>query len=260
MRVSISKIKLFKACRRAYELKYVYGLEPVEKAEALQTGSSYHKLLETLLTVGDLYAVEEDYSKEQAMASAYWKYIFPQFKVNVCEKWFEKNLNGNRIVGIVDGIAEDGVLVEHKTTSMDTFEYELGLERDEQILMYMWLTGKRKMWYTVCRKPTIRQKKNESDEEFFHRMVEWYDEDTDSKIRTFPVVRTYAEIEEFEKSLAIVVDEMECAPHEAMYRNTCHCKTWGRLCEYAPVCLHYDPNQDYIEFTRKETEYGTEED
>ena len=33
MEVSISKIKTFKACRRAYELKYIHGLKPVEKAE-----------------------------------------------------------------------------------------------------------------------------------------------------------------------------------------------------------------------------------
>ena len=44
----------------------------------------------------------------------------------------------------------------------------------------MLLTGMRKVWYTVCRKPTIRQKKNETDEEFFGRMVAWYDEDTET--------------------------------------------------------------------------------
>lgn len=52
MRLSISKIKLFKSCRRAYELKYVEGLTPVQIASALQTGLSYHEKIEELYKYG----------------------------------------------------------------------------------------------------------------------------------------------------------------------------------------------------------------
>ena len=45
MRISASKIKAFKACRRLYELKYIENLVPVEKSQALEIGSNYHKLL-----------------------------------------------------------------------------------------------------------------------------------------------------------------------------------------------------------------------
>lgn len=252
MKFSISRIKLFKACRRAYELKYIEGIVPVEKPESLQTGTNYHKLLEELNECGELPSdlSDEGYSKEMAMAYAYFRHIYPTLHVTAAEEWFEKRLGNNVFVGRVDGIADDGNIVEYKTISSDTFEYEAGLNFDEQILMYMWLTGKREMWYVVCRKPTIRQKQNESDEEFFNRMVDWYDSDTDSKIRKFLIVRSDKEVDDFVESMWNMAYEINHAKN--MYRNTCHCKAWGRTCEYAPICLSYDPDQEYIGFQKEE--------
>lgn len=253
MRLSISRMKAFKSCRRLYELKYLEHLEPIQKAEALQTGTNYHKLIEELNNGVDIItAYPEDYSKERAMARAYMNYIYPKFKVVESEKWLEYDLgDGNKLVGIVDAIADDGHIVEHKTTGSEiTEQYEYNLQWDEQILAYMLMTGKRKVWYTVCRKPTIRQKQNESDEEFFYRMLEWYDTDTESKIRLLEIERTDDEITQFKDELMLMVDEMRHAGH--FYRNTCHCNMWGRRCEYSPICLNYDPNQEYIEFVKGE--------
>lgn len=253
MNISISRIKLFKACRRAYYLKYIEDLEPVEQATALATGSNYHSKLEELYNTGDVDT--SDFSKESAMAVAYKKYIYPQFSVDSVEDWIEKEIApGFTLIGRADGIAKDGYLVEHKTTSMEvTEEYEYNLQWDEQILAYMWMTGSRKVHYTVCRKPTIRQKKNESDEEFFERMVAWYDEDTESKLRLLEVIRTDEEIQQFEDSVLYLlkdIQEVQDDPDKTAYRNTCHCHMWGRRCEYSSICLSYDPNQEYVEFTR----------
>ena len=254
MRLSISKIKLFKSCRRAYELKYIEGLEPVQKSDALQTGSIYHSKLEEIYNNG--YCDVDDNSKESAMAFAYEKYIYPKFKVMKAEAWLEYNLgNGDKLVGICDAIAEeDGHIVEHKTTSAEiTEEFEFDLQWDEQILAYMLMTGARKVWYTVIRKPTIRQRRGESDEDFFYRMIRWYDEDTDKKIRLFEITRTDEEVELFKDELFKMLDEMKTAEkNKHLYKNTTYCKHWGRRCEYASVCLHYDPNQKYVEFKRKE--------
>lgn len=263
MRLSISRIKTFKSCRRLYELKYIEHLEPVQKSEALETGSNYHKLLEELNNGVNLSeAYSNDFSKEMAMAKAYEKYIFPKFHVVESEKWLEYDLgNGDRLIGIADGIADDGHIVEHKSTGLDiTEQYEYNLLWDEQILAYMLMTGNRKVWYTICRKPTIRQKQGEGDEEFFNRMVAWYDVDTDSKIRLLDIERTDEEVNEFRKSL----DEIKATMYEAeldknFYKNTCHCNMWGRRCEYSSVCLHYDPTQEYIEFKKGE-EYEPTQD
>ena len=252
--ISISSLKLFKACRQAWRFKYIEGLEPVRPADALIVGSNYHSKLEDIYNKG--YCDVSDNSRESAMALAYEKYIYPRFKVTSAEEWIEYPLgNGNRLVGRVDGIAEDGHLVEHKTTSMNiTDEYEYELQWDEQVLAYMLATGTRKMWYTVIKKPTIRQKKNESDEDFFIRMCQWYDDDTSSKVKVFEISRTDDEISEFEKQLKSMVRIMkraENSKNEPLYRNPLYCKCWGKRCEYSSICLNYDPTKEYIEFTKR---------
>ena len=250
MRASVSQIKAFKACRRAWYFKYSEKLEPVQVAESLQIGRKYHALLETLENGEEL---PEEYTKECAMAKAFKKYIFPYIKVVAAEKELELPVGDHILHGFVDGLSEDGCIVEHKTTSMDLSEggeYEYNLLWDEQVLAYMALTGSRKVYYTVCKKPTIRLKKNETDEEFFKRMVEWYDEDTDQKITLFTVERTDAEVEQFLKDFSDICDVMEKA--KTLYRNTGNCTKFGRRCEYSSICLHYSPDEQYMEFTKKE--------
>jgi len=258
MRLSVSKIKTFKACRRLYQLKYIELLEPIVRPEALETGANYHKLLERINN-GDMTALDEDYSKESAMAIAYHKYIYPKFHVTEAEKWLEYDLGDKDfLVGIVDAVSDNGYIVEHKTTGSEiTEEYEYGLQWDEQILAYMLMTGMRKVWYTVCRKPTIRQKKDETAEDFFGRMVAWYDVDTESKIRLLEIIRTDEEVEQFRLELLSMCDTMKKVESiGTYYKNTCHCKQYGRRCEYSSICLNYDPNQEYLEFTKGDYENG----
>lgn len=233
-------------------MKYVENLEPIQKAEALETGSNYHSLLEELNKTGTL---DGEMTKELAMAKAYEKYIYPHFKVTEAEKYVEYDLgNGDTLIGFVDGVTDNGYIVEHKTTGMDiTEQYEYNLLWDEQILAYMLMTGMRKVYYTVCRKPTIRQKQKETDEEFFNRMVAWYDEDTDSKIRLLEIERTDEEVEQFRQDLEVIKATIqEAVQDKNFYKNTCHCNMYGRRCEYSSICLNYNPNVEYIEFYKKE--------
>lgn len=251
MKASISRIKLFKSCRRAYELKYIEKLEPVETPEALETGKSYHSKIEELYKNGSFD--ESDLSKTSAMAKAYEMYIYPEFKVKAVEEWFTYGLpNEHSIVGRVDGVAENGYLVEHKTTSSGIDEYEVGLEWDEQIPCYMLAYHTNKMIYTIIQKPTIRKKKSETDEEFYQRMVDWYAEDTYSKIRCIEITRSDEYLENFRNELTKMCDEMERAEKEGvLYRNPAYCNHWNRLCEYAQICNNYDPNETYINYEKR---------
>lgn len=264
MKLSVSRLKCFESCRYAYKFKYLEKLQPVIKADALVIGSNYHELIEKLYKTGECPV--ENYNKETAMALAYQKYIYPKFKVKAAEEEFEYPFKDGKhlLIGRVDGVAENGYLVEHKTTGSDNLEeYEYNLQWDEQILAYMLGYNVRKMYYTIIRKPTIRLKKSETEEEFFDRMVEWYDEDTDSKIRVLEVERTDEEVEEFEKHLEVLADLMENAEAktECLYRNTSHCNCWGRRCEYSNICLNYDPNVEYLDFVKyqENKEEGTYE-
>lgn len=264
MKVSVSQLKKFKACRRAWYLDYVEGLIPVTKSDALTTGTNYHALLETLYKDGKLEDVEP--TKEAAMAKAYEKYIFPAVKVEFAEEWLEKEVTPEvTLIGRVDGMTADGVVVEHKTTSRDIgAEYEYNLLWDEQVLAYMYLTGTRRIIYTVCKKPTIRLKKDETPEEFYERMIAWYDEDTETKIRTFDVIRTDDEVEAWVKEFVYTAGHLKLChdlkDEQHCYRNTLNCMSFGSDCPYKSVCLHYDKSQEYIEFTRREEYNGDNKD
>ena len=246
---SASSIKLFKACRRAYQLRYVYGVYPVETAEALKTGLDYHGGIEMLVRNG---TVPDIVDKETAMVNAYATYIHPQMPKFEPEVWFEHDICGKKFVGRLDGEA-DGAIVEHKTTAMSLDEYEFDLQWNEQLRGYMWATGVNTAYFTMCRKPTLRQKQNETIEEFGRRCFEWYADDTFQKIRMVKVIIPQEHIDSFAQELKSDLRNIISATNENnFYRNTCHCNAWGRRCEYAPICHSYDPNETYVGFERRE--------
>ena len=264
MRLSASKVKCYKACKRAYYFRYVEELVPVETAQPLVDGSNYHAMIEQLYKNGWFEADVENNPKIAAMAMAYEKYIYPQFKVKAAEEWFEYNLTDDvQLVGRFDGIAEDGLIVEHKTTSADVDdEYVYNLQWDEQILTYMLASGKNEMYYTVCKKPTIRQKQSETAEQYYERCCAWYAEETDKKIRVIKVTRSEQEVANHKAALKYIVGCMEddenlskgeCFKDEFIYyRNCSQCTAYGRKCEFASICLDYNPKLEYVEFKKKE--------
>ena len=254
MSASYSRLQTYKSCRRLYELKYVYNVRSTERIEALERGTSYHEKVAEVLRGKDF---EHDDPKTSAMAEAFRKYILPELKPVMQEEWFEyKTVFGDEFVGRIDARNADGAIIEHKTTSGEiNEEYWYTREFDEQLMSYMYAYGTNKAYYTVCRTPTIRLKKDESDEEFFERCLEWYETDTESKIAMRVICHTDAEIKEFAKEQALTIREMnEC---KLFYRNQSYCSKWGRWCEYAPICRHYDPNQVYVGFEKAE---GREDD
>lgn len=251
-KLSMSAIQLFKACRRAYQLKYVCGVVPKQvSSEALETGANYHTHIENMTKTGQ---VPEIVDKASAMANAYYQYIQPKMPEFEPEVWFEKSIGrGKRLIGRLDGKGNN-IIVEHKTTSLSTEEYEYNLNvlQNDQLLAYFMATGIKTVYFTVCRKPNIRQKKDETEEEFAKRCFEWYAEDTDSKINVFRITKTDEEIQKYRKELSNMFALIKSAKKaDNFYRNTCHCNTWGKMCEYAPICLNYDPDVEYVGFERR---------
>ena len=248
MRLSNSGIQCFKACRRKYELKYIEDVIPVQNADVLERGKSYHEKVEMLLSG---QAFEFDDPKTDAMALAFRKHVMPKIgSVEAVEEWFHKELpDGDTIVGRCDGRLADGRLIEHKTTSGDLDEaYIAGLQNDEQILTYMWAYGVNNILYTVCKTPTIRLKKDEDEDDFRARCLEWYDTDTELKIGTIDVYRSPEEIEEFDRDIKRIAKEIhDC---EFFYRVPSHCMKWNRPCEYMAICRNYDPQMEYVGFKK----------
>ena len=232
-----------------YKLRYIENLYPVQTSEALERGTNYHEKVESILKTGDF---EIDEPKSSAMAMAFKKYILPQLQPVVEEEWFDYKTDlDDEVIGRIDARNADGAIIEHKTTSMPIDEaYWYGVQTDEQLLTYMIAYKTRKAYYTVCKTPTIRQKNNETEEDFFKRCCEWYDEDTESKIVMREIYHTEEEVKAFALEQAMTIKEMnDC---NLFYRNRSYCNKWGKMCDYAPVCEHYDREQEYIGFERRE--------
>lgn len=250
-RLSASKLKTFKACRRKYELSYIEDLRPIQKEEALEIGSDYHSSIEKILKNEPLEfdLISANDAKIYAMSKAFEKYIKPNLpNIVETETKFEFDIgNNNTINGIIDAICEDGTIVEHKSSGAALDEkYIDRLNWDDQVPIYMLATNTTKCLYTVCQKPTIRQKQNETLEEFAKRCEEWYETDTDKKVGTFVVVRTPLELEEKLEELKIMCNEIKTTKN--FYRNSNCCSIMG--CPYSSICLNYDPSIEPIGFEK----------
>lgn len=254
MRTSYSAIQTFKACRRLYELKYINGLELIRQSDSINRGVQYHELVENILSGGtySYHFSDCDDPKVKAMATAFHMYVAPKLNVKDVEKWFRYwTQSGHLIVGRLDGKTTNNEVVEHKTISgLIDGDYFARLEMDEQIPTYMLATKSNSVLYTACSTPTIRQKKNESDEGFYLRCLDWFEDDTEKKIACVKIVRDDGMLKTFAKEQDAIVSEM--ANCKLFYRNPSNCTKWGRMCEYAPVCMNYDPTKDYIQFKRRE--------
>ena len=236
--VSISRIKTYKQCLREYELRYVENLENVVPAPALITGRNYHEKIEELIETGTF---EDTGTKTDSMVNAFKEYIYPNFKFKNAEQEFSIPLTKNiNLIGRIDAFLEDGTPVEHKTSSSKPDEiYEGKLAWDDQVAAYMIASGTNKMLYTVCQKPTIRQRKNETEKEYLDRVKDWYDP---SKIKAFYVYRSEEELQEKLEEFKRIAIEME--NREFFYPNPAHCRILN--CPFEDICLDYQPGTEEI--------------
>jgi hypothetical protein len=244
---SHSQIRTYKTCLKKYEFAYIHRLVPIEDAEALKTGTSYHAKIASLLKNGTFDPTGE---KTDAMASAFKKYILPQLpEVSEVESKTLGKVGRMPFIAYLDALGSDNIPIEHKTTSSDIDdEYKNNLMWDDQVTIYCILKGIRKVRYTAIKKPTIRQKQNENEMDFAVRCAEWYDEDTEHKIGTFLVTRTQAEIDDKVKEIEQVCREIET--RTVYYRNPYACSGFVQ-CPYRSICLDYQPGIELINFTTK---------
>lgn len=253
MESTTSQIRAFKSCRRLFELQYIELLRPKVESEALAVGSNYHRIVEGILKGEECPAD----GIPAIMASQFKSRILPLLpKISMVEKQFRVRIGRSKfLIGKIDAICEDGTPVEHKTTS-DTIDekYIHRLNWDDQVTNYLValsLEQKKivnKVIYTVIKKPTIRIKQNETMEDYLKRCVEWYEDDTEHKVATFPVVRSKDEL--IEKQAELVDMFKEIKKCKRFYRNPSHCSIMG--CPYASVCLSYTPEAGAVDFVKKE--------
>ena len=233
----------YKRCPRRYELEYVHDLKPVGTSEALAIGTSYHANLERILR-------HEEYDHSGLagkMSEAFEKFIDWQDWGATPEHEFRVRISrGLYLKGRLDALTSECIPVEHKTTGQNSMEkYIDHLAYDDQISLYMLATGSREAIYTVIQKPTIRQCKAESEEEYLSRVSEWYSPEHVTSVRVY---RTVGELEEKREELKYLARQIRNTKLYWRNPNTCAITT----CPYASICLSYEPEMQTAGFEKKE--------
>lgn len=165
------------------------------------------------------------------------------------EQVFDVALDGYRLRGCIDGIVRKGRsgkpwIVERKTTSGDVGDsYHDLLNFDFQSMFYLTAgeihLGEKigGILYDVTRKPTIRQKQNESLAEYSKRIEEAYVGDPDRHFARYEIAvgkkRREEFVEELQKKLSRYSAWFSAGCNSVRNESAC-VKRWK--CEYIPIC------------------------
>ena len=171
--ISASSAGAFATCPRRFFYSHELGWQPAVEARALTFGKAWHGFLERL-AAGDDNPIETMVESAEgfdqltemeagtlyAFAQAFLdRFHLPKIKSEVT---FRKRMDFTRftVTGRIDGVTEDGRIVEYKTTSSSIApesDYWLRLKHNLQVLLYAWqLDRNTSAAYFVMRKPTLR--------------------------------------------------------------------------------------------------------
>ena len=173
--ISASSAGAFATCPRRFFYSHELGWQPAVEARALTFGKAWHGFLERL-AAGDENPIETMVESAEgfdeltemeagtlyAYAQAFLdRYHLPKIKSEVT---FRDRVDGSRFIvtGRIDGVTEDGRIVEYKTTSSSIApesDYWLRLKHNLQVLLYAYAAqpgSRSSAAYFVMRKPTLR--------------------------------------------------------------------------------------------------------
>lgn len=198
-----------------------------------------------------------DYDKRMAMVQgmvAGYEAVYPrdEFEIIECEDQFKVELDlKDGTTAFIRGkkdkkVMKDGEpwLVEHKTSSVINATYKNKLPMDQQTLTYSWADWKQHdevisgVVYDVIKKPTIRQKKAESREDFLNRLRQSYIDGPEKHFFREDLKYSKKQLIKFEKKLITIIKLMRKAeenPKEEVYRNEGACSDFGG-CMYKEIC------------------------
>ncbi|MBQ8682413.1 MAG: PD-(D/E)XK nuclease family protein [Selenomonadales bacterium] len=283
--LTFSRIKARKNCPMAEHIRYDLELVPRNKKKSLGIGSAVHLGLETEdvdKAVGYFDEVFPDSQEEanelevqratvRAMLTGYFNRFGKWSEETIRELSFDIPIRNPktgavsrsfRLQGKIDAItAIDGKpwLVEYKTASQINKGYFDRVSLDEQITLYMYAYREtfgvkpEGVIYRVLKKPTIRQTKKESLEQFCNRLEQDYVDRPDFYFFEQKYYRSENDLKQFEK-------EMWAFTQQYLYekRNDINCKNASRCldfgqCEYMPICLgEADLELDYVKKEKHE--------
>ena len=255
--ISASGLSMFRNCPMSFYYKYIAGFKPlgVQDTEQLQMGKIFHSILE-----GEPIDYGLDRKTQLSIeASADYirnRYVIQSIGSTIAEvsdnTITEYQLENDGFTGFIDLVVQDDdgdTLIDYKYVA--SLDYAEGYKIGDQTKLYPYLytnqTGRpvKQMVFLCVVKPTIRLRREETEEEYFERIQEWYGDFT---CRVKEVVINREELDELAQELA---DDLLYIRHmidNAMfYRNNGSCNKYGQNCQFYPICYkEKDWNMLYI--------------
>ncbi len=159
-------------------------------------------------------------------------------------------------------------VLEHKTTSAIDAGYISRLSLDDQCSTYM--VGTKRAWgiepagviYNVMMKPRIRQKQKETREQYLERVVKLYEDSPHEYLYRTNVLRSKADLEEFERETDMFTGEMDRAQEAGFYyKNTGACSSWKGTCPMMSLCIEGEEQaKDRFKVRESRSQYDEDED
>lgn len=267
MKLSHSKINTFSDCPRKYKLKYIDGYKKISDSAALSIGAAFHKGIECKsLKEAQKYMDKDQFFTEKEEVN---RIIVEEMVIGYLEKYKDEKvidtemkltckLNSNEFTGIIDEIVcrdDKFYLSDLKTASQipkDPDKYK------SQLFKYIHLVNKQNKYgldgiiIKIIKKPSIKQKKTETIEEYKLRLHEEYkDKDKYFKEFVIPMKTGFSPVDEM-----LNVDNWATQIHNAVSSNNFpqsknRCYDFGG-CEYLPICNHYINHE--VLYTKKESD------
>lgn len=165
-KISFSKAQCFLTCQKKYYWQYVKKLFPANTAPAYLWGIEFHKGAQGLPT--------ETITLPYAIGLLAREYYGDAKKNVEVEKRFLYNIGDVEIDYRADLIIDGTELVEYKTTSRPTSDNVMAQMMSNQHSIGAYVSKCSKVTLRMVKKPTIRHKQSESEQEFFNRALDIY--------------------------------------------------------------------------------------
>lgn len=247
-KISASGLSLFRSCPKAYEYKYVkrYVRIDQQETEQLTIGKAFHSILEGEPIMPDLdektwlsIEASADYVKNSYKIKALKNKTLAQVDKNTMKEY---ELDDAGYIGYIDLVILDDkngdTLVDYKYVS--SLDYADAYRISDQTKLYPWLytrqTGRKvnKFIYLCVVKPTIRQRKEETKQDYFERMREWYG-NYDNKIGEIVIEKDELQELNLERNKDLEIFNY-LRENELFWRNNGSCNKYNTQCAYYPIC------------------------
>lgn len=267
--ITQSAIKSYLDCPRYYENRYEVGIVKAdEDITALRVGTNFHEVLEDRDNGQPLEAcldrldktyhdrevsqeMTQEYCRLVGMTKFYFEnYHFDGFRTIKTEEKIEMFLvnpeTGSKsrsfaFQGKYDGLIEDNegpALLEHKTASQIGKDY---IDRvslfDIQTRLYCTALDLDRVLYNVVKKPTIKLRKNDTEEIYIERILDWYREDSQEKVfRAWLTITPEDKAEAMQIAWDVGQKILMDRRTGRFTQNPGNCFKWHRPCSYWELC------------------------